>query len=782
MQPNLQHTDYGINPGRHPNEHHTDASKFLASIWGASDDGSLSRVHFIAEPAQAGWRHHPVHSLVEAVRKAQKISLGGKNAYFACAEYFAADSRKGDNANKVRSFWLDIDCGDAKAAEGKGYATKSEGHAELIKFCREADMPMPNALVDSGNGLHVYWVLDADLAPEEWRAYSRVWKALAAKYGLRADPSRTADIASVLRVPGTTNWKDPANPKLVRLKYLSGVTEWAGLKAVLDKASCETAADAAQSNLGDLTDGLTKDYPPMPETPEHVERVRSMLAAIPADCGRGEWRNVVWAVQATGWGCATQLAREWSMSAAEKYDDGEFDKVVASFTPSGGVGFGTLVHHAKRHGWTESACIEGDRISVALHEFNARYFVGRICGDVYVFDERDEAILAGGMTFTAFRQLHAGYTVDGKNIAAHWLNWSVRRTYQKLIFDPSGRGEDGTYNTWRGLSVEPVPGACERILDHIRMVWCSGNIAQFDYVVRWLALLVQQPWRKPGVALVLRSREGSGKTIIVQILLDILGPHGFTAAQKDQVAGRFNGHLFDKLLVVLEEAFFAGDPAAVSATKALVTNSQLGYEAKGKDAFSAANYAHVISLTNHGWAVPAGEDSRRWMVLDVDDARRGDHSYFSDLSAEIAGGGVAALLHHLMGIDIAGWNPSALPESKALRAQQMETLSRSNPVAAWWLNVLAEGSFTVEGGAIDWRDLIPAADMQDSYLRATARMRGAPTWDTAARQLRKLVPPGALGRVRRTGQGGRQFFYSLPELDEARAYFLAATGVDPCEA
>lgn len=470
------------------------------------------------------------------------------------------------------------------------------------------------------------------------------------------------------------------------------------------------------------------------------------------------------------------------MTAGIKYDAAEFDKLVASYNPAGGITFGTLVHHAKLHGWVEPDSIEGDHVTKALHELNTRYFVGRICGDVYVFDERDEAILAGGMNFTAFRQLHAGHAVDGKNIAAQWLNWSERRTYQKLIFDPSGRGEPDAYNTWRGLSVESASGVCERILDHIRMVWCSGNAAQFYYVVRWLALLVQQPWRKPGVALVLRSREGSGKTIIVQILLDIFGSHGFTAAQKDQVAGRFNGHLFDKLLVVLEEAFFAGDPAAVSATKALVTNSQLGYEAKGKDAFSAANYAHVISLTNHGWAVPAGEDSRRWMVLDVDDTRRGDHSYFSDLSAEISGGGVAALLHHLMGIDLAGWNPSALPESKALRAQQMETLSRSNPVAAWWLNVLADGSFTVEGGAIDWRDTIPAADVQDSYHRATARMRGAPGWDAAAKQLRKLVPPGALGRVRRTGQDGRQFFYSLPELDEARAHFRAVTGVDPCEA
>jgi len=757
----------------------TPDAAFLSTIWGADSTGALTGVHFIAEPTDKGWAHHPVKTVAEALDKAQTISNAGRNAYFACAEYMTEGSRKGDNVKRVRAFWLDLDCGEAKAAKGDGYRTKREAADALVEFCTVTGLPKPTTLVDSGNGLHVYWLGNMDVSPEDWRACGALLKALTKKHGLLADPSRTSDIASVLRVPGTLNQKDADNRKPVKIKFPGKPIEWSVFKAALKAASGD---GAAKPNNTALTGGLLRDGPPMAETPENVAKVRDMLAVVPADCDRETWRNTCWAVQSLGWAGAVELIREWSMTAGSKYDAAEFDKLVESYNPAGGVGFGTLVYHAKLHGWIESASIEDESITKALQVFNERYFVGRIGGDVYVFDERDEAILAGGMAFTPFRQLHAGYAVDGTNIAAKWLNWPERRTYQKLIFDPSGRGEPGAYNTWRGFRVTPAAGPCGRILDHIRMVWCSGNAAQFDYVIRWLAMLIQQPWRKPGVALVLRSREGSGKTIIVQILLDILGPHGFTAAQKDQVAGRFNGHLFDKLLVVLEEAFFAGDPAAVSATKALVTNKQLGYEAKGKDAFSASNYAHVISLTNHGWAVPAGEDSRRWMVLDVDDGRRGDHSYFSDLSAEIAGGGDAALLHHLLSIDLAGWNPSAFPESKALRTQQMETLSRSNPVAAWWLNVLADGSFTVEGGAIDWRDTIPAADAQESYHRATSRMRGAPSWDAAAKQLRKLIPPGALGRVRRLGQDGRQFFYTLPDLDEARAHFRRVTGVDPCEA
>jgi hypothetical protein len=419
-------------------------------------------------------------------------------------------------------------------------------------------------------------------------------------------------------------------------------------------------------------------------------------------------------------------------------------------------------------------------MKLGVQELNLRHFVAKVGGGVFVFDEDDRNILTDAMSFTAFQQFNAGRKINGKSVAATWLSASGRRTHSSLVFDPSGNCPEGSYNTWRGLAVEPKKGKCGKIVTHIRDVWCSGDTAQFEYVMRWLALLVQKPWIKPEVALVLRSKEGTGKTIVVQILLHIFGPHGFTTAQKDQVAGRFNGHLFDKVLVVLEEAFFAGDPTAVAAAKALVTNPVLGYEAKGKDAFSAPNYAHVITLTNNEWAVPAGADARRWMVLDVSEARMADHAYFTALADCIENGGTEAFLNYLFKIDLEGWNPRVLPQSHALRAQQVETLTHRDPVAAWWLGVLSEGAFTLDNGAVDWDKEISAGEMQASYAFSTGRARHAPAFDTAAKKLRKLLPPGALTKVRRSNRGDRCFDYQLPDLQAARDHFKSETGVDPC--
>ncbi len=232
--------------------------------------------------------------------------------------------------------------------------------------------------------------------------------------------------------------------------------------------------------------------------------------------------------------------------------------------------------------------------------------------------------------------------------------------------------------------------------------------------------------------------------------------------------------------MVLEEAFFAGDPAAVAPAKALVTNPTLGYEAKGKDAFSAPNYAHVITLTNNEWAVPAGADARRWMVLDVSEARMGDHTYFTALADEVRNGGKEVFLGGLLRVNLDGWNPRVLPQSNALHAQQVETLRRSDPVAGFLLHALSEGAFTLKDGAVEWGPEICAGEVQESYVMSTARARHAPSFDVAAKKLHKLLPAGALSKVRKSQNGGRFFHYQLPDLREAREHFKTVTGIDPC--
>ncbi len=757
------------------------ACEFLASVWGADEHGALTHVHMIAEKLRPkGFEHHCVKSVRAAVKVAFRIASAGQDAYFACAAFDSfrpgnQGNRTQANAVAAHSFWLDIDCGP-----NKDYPDQTSAASALRDFCRAVSLPKPSFIVHSGNGLHCYWRFREPIDKEQWCEKAKQLKALAHAKGLKADPTRTADIASVMRVPGTTNWKDPDNPKRVVVLSASGERDFSSFVAALPRS-------APVQSLADNTPKAVRDFPP--SSALKIIASCPTLAHVAATGGAVSeplWRATLGVVKYTTEGEA--LCHEWS-KGDRRYDHGETQKKINLWT-AGPTRCDTFrnMNDAQCKGCTQKCRspiqlghpVDADPLKVAKQDLNLRHFVAKVGGGVFVFDEQDERILADAMSFAAFRQFHAGHKINGKSVATEWLSSRGRRTYSSLVFDPSGNCPKGSYNTWHGLTVVPKQGECGEILAHIRDVWCGGDDAQFEYVLKWMALLVQNPWIKPEVALVLRSEQGTGKTMIVQMLLDIFGVHGFTTAQKDQVAGRFNAHLFDKVLVVLEEAFFAGDPAAVASAKALVTNRKLGYEAKGKDAFSAPNYAHVITLTNNEWAVPAGADARRWMVLDMSEARMGDHAYFTALANHIENGGKEAFLGYLLSIPLDGWNPRVLPRSDGLHAQQVETLRRCDAVAAWWLAALSEGEFPVEGGAVAWATEISAGEMQESYTWATKGARNAPSFDVAAKKLRKLLPAGALAKIRKSHHGDRYFSYQLPDLEEARQHFKTVTGIDPC--
>ena len=79
--------------------------------------------------------------------------------------------------------------------------------------------------MQSGAGLHAYFFLTQFLPAPSWILVAKALKAACVRAGFHADPARTADIASLLRCPGTINRKEgrPLYPVQV-LKLLSPST------------------------------------------------------------------------------------------------------------------------------------------------------------------------------------------------------------------------------------------------------------------------------------------------------------------------------------------------------------------------------------------------------------------------------------------------------------------------------------------------------------------------------------------------------------------------------
>lgn len=122
-----------------------------------------------------------------------------------------------DNTDLIKAFWIDIDVKPSPQA----YATLNEACEALRRFNTAMQFPKPT-VVSSGGGLHVYWPLTEAIDPEKWQHYANILKQLTISWGLRADPTRTADRASVLRPLGTWNYK-PTVQREVSLLLQGGV-------------------------------------------------------------------------------------------------------------------------------------------------------------------------------------------------------------------------------------------------------------------------------------------------------------------------------------------------------------------------------------------------------------------------------------------------------------------------------------------------------------------------------------------------------------------------------
>jgi hypothetical protein len=89
------------------------------------------------------------------------------------------------------------------------------------------------------------------------------------------------------------------------------------------------------------------------ESPREIANLYNLLSYINADCSYEQWRNIIWAILSTCWLCAEEIARSWSMSATNRYDEAAFWAVANSYMPShlNQITFGTIFHHARLGGW-----------------------------------------------------------------------------------------------------------------------------------------------------------------------------------------------------------------------------------------------------------------------------------------------------------------------------------------------------------------------------------------------------------------------------------------------
>lgn len=297
------------------------------------------------------------------------------------------------------------------------------------------------------------------------------------------------------------------------------------------------------------------------------------------------------------------------------------------------------------------------------------------------------------------------------SIAKLWIEWEDRRQYDGIVFSPAG-DVNGYYNLYRGLTVEPKKGKWPLLQKHIHDVICSGDEGHYQYLMTWLADAVQNPGGdKPGTAIVLKGKKGTGKGCFVSAFGKIFGNHFLQITNPSHLTGRFNQHLKDAIVVFADECFFAGDKTAEGVLKGMITEPEWIIEPKGKDSFTVKNHVRLIVASNEDWIVPAGPEERRFFVLDVSDIGMQKAEYFKPLWGEIENGGRAAFLYDLLKWDISKINLRQAPKTNALFSQIEETM---DPVGKFWFEKLRCGTITYNNS--EWTEYAITTKLYDEYI------------------------------------------------------------------
>jgi hypothetical protein len=343
--------------------------------------------------------------------------------------------------------------------------------------------------------------------------------------------------------------------------------------------------------------------------------------------------------------------------------------------------------------------------------------------------------------------------------------------------------------------VTPKEGDVGLILDHIRQVWCSGDDGAYRYVLGWMARLFQYPGEPGHTVIVLKSGEGTGKNIIIDMLVKALGEHAVTATKPGDLTGRFNDHLATAVLVFANEAVWGGDKSQEGALKSLITDETLSVERKYLPKFDVRNCCHLMMASNNDWVAPVGLDDRRFVILDVSNERQGDFAYFRRLRDQIKNGGTAAFVHYLLTLDISDFEVRELPDLGLNQATKSAAkILGADSVTQWVFECLYNGEIPhqreelVSGFSSDrtvktavdlasgWDDgavTIARSELQSAYVDwCTKRRKRASDPAVIGAKLRALT--GAADSRPRDG-ARRLRVYVVPWLPDARQRFEKAT-------
>lgn len=636
---------------------------------------------------------HPYHVLLTAIHPTRKGAptecdpdidawiaehSGTDNCYWAINPPMAPQNKKAEETDIlcVLRLHVDLDPRKPRPIEDPKQLHKAE-RARILRLLfekRPEGVPEPSFVIDSGGGYQAFWDLEVPIEingeVEAITAAKAFNKQLERLFG--GDACHNLD--RVMRCPWSINIPNQNKVAKGRERAPAKLIHWTGAKYSLD------LFQPANTGSTDV------------EIPETVERLKSVddldqwkvpdrvkvvivMGHDPDQPKKGDDSRSAWLFD-----CVCQLVRA-------NVPDGLIYSVITD--PGFKIAESVLeASNPDRYAKKQIRSAKEAAESEWLARLNQQHAViknlgGRCLVVSEVYDPVMDRYRLTKQSFTDFKNAYCNKFEMVPNakgelrpvpVGKWWLDHGKRREFDRIIFAPE-LDIPGAYNLWQGFGVAATAGDRHlSLLRHIAHNICREKVPddalekpsaeafpKYHYLLGWLANTVQNPAQPGYTAIVMRGKQGTGKSFFAKAFGKLFGRHFLHVSHASQVGGNFNGHLRDTIVAFGDECFYATDARHTAAIKTLVTEETIVIETKGVDAESAPNYCHLILATNGGWAVRIPGDDRRFFMIDVSEDHRRDEAYFAAIDKDLEAGGYESLLHLLRHYSLDGWHVREFP-------------------------------------------------------------------------------------------------------------------------
>ena len=319
---------------------------------------------------------------------------------------------------------------------------------------------------------------------------------------------------------------------------------------------------------------------------------------------------------------------------------------------------------------------ETAKINFELNNFMIEHPV--IFGREEEMDDNKQVFFYTKADFTTLNECHQYTEENGKEkpLFLEWLKDKDKRIYKRLDFIPTFEEVKGVYNTFTGfnyLGTKPNGHPIiQGFINHLYLL-AGEELEAHNYLIKYIAHLIQKPHELPRVMLLFKSGEGVGKDMMIDYIEKILGSsYIYRTEDLDTIFGGFNGSLKNKLVLQINELQGADGYKQKEKLKNLSTAVHHNIRELYCKSYKETNYLRIFIFTNNLSPVDIPHDDRRYCVFKCGKKKKKEYyktmyNYLRDDK------GIEELVGYFKEVDIEDFDPTDRPKTEAY-----ETMRESN--------------------------------------------------------------------------------------------------------